>query len=201
MRAVRGSGTAGLRGIPKCRLLSVAGEDRTIPVIRPLLAWRRATLRAIVADVGFVHDPSNDDPAFERVRVRAAMAAHDWLDAGQIARAASHVAEADAALEAMRDWLWSTRCATPECVDDPARETWIDMAALPRELRRRLARDAIEATRRANGITRPAFAADANIESLLDAVGAGKPATHGGVIVSRRGEMWRFREAPPRRSG
>ena len=60
---LRGSGLTGVRGIPARR-----GQ-----VIRPLLAERRATLRAMLdaAGIEYRHDPSNDDPAFLRNRVRA----------------------------------------------------------------------------------------------------------------------------------
>jgi len=59
---LRGSGTAGVSGIPARR-----GN-----VVRPLLAERRSTLRGLLDDAGLPYrmDPSNDDPAFLRNRVR-----------------------------------------------------------------------------------------------------------------------------------
>jgi tRNA(Ile)-lysidine synthase len=63
LRVVRGSGLRGLRGIP-------AGRGR---VIRPLLAERRAVLRAALdgAGIRYVDDPTNADPgAADRNRVR-----------------------------------------------------------------------------------------------------------------------------------
>ena len=59
---MRGSGLAGAAGIP-------ARRGR---IVRPLLAERRATLRALLDGAGIAYrlDPSNDDPAFLRNRVR-----------------------------------------------------------------------------------------------------------------------------------
>jgi tRNA(Ile)-lysidine synthase len=63
LNLVRGSGLAGAAGIP-------ARRGR---VIRPLLGARRATLRALLDGAGLEYrlDPSNEDPAFLRNRVRA----------------------------------------------------------------------------------------------------------------------------------
>jgi tRNA(Ile)-lysidine synthase len=60
---LRGSGLAGGRGIP-------ARRGR---VVRPLLGERRAELRRLLDEAGIAYrdDPSNDDPAFLRNRVRA----------------------------------------------------------------------------------------------------------------------------------
>ena len=210
MRAVRGSGPAGLAGIRRRRehdVMEPLGDgllrESTVVVVRPLLDWSRRELRRIVIDAAmpFVDDPSNRDEQYERVRVRRLLAEQPWLDAAQLARAAAHVGEAHAALEAMCDWLWRERRAVPD--DDPRRpcEVRLDMAGLPRELKRRLARDAI-ALVRAEGGGAGGIGADqvGSIEPLLDAVEAGRAATQGEVLVSRSGDLWHFREAPPRRS-
>jgi tRNA(Ile)-lysidine synthase len=62
LNLLRGSGLAGVRGIP-------AQRGR---IVRPLLGERRATLRALLdeADIAYRLDPSNEDPAFLRNRVR-----------------------------------------------------------------------------------------------------------------------------------
>jgi tRNA(Ile)-lysidine synthase len=62
LNLLRGSGLAGARGIP-------ARRGR---IVRPLLGERRATLRERLdaAGVGYRLDPSNEDPAFLRNRVR-----------------------------------------------------------------------------------------------------------------------------------
>ena len=63
LNLLRGSGLAGARGIP-------ARRGR---IVRPLLAERRATLRALLDEAGIAYrlDPTNADPAFLRNRVRA----------------------------------------------------------------------------------------------------------------------------------
>jgi len=63
MNLLRGSGLTGVRGIP-------ARRGR---IVRPLLAERRATLRSHLdaAGIGYRLDPSNEDPAHLRNRVRA----------------------------------------------------------------------------------------------------------------------------------
>ncbi len=60
---LRGSGLAGIRGIP----------ERRGRVIRPLLGERRETLRQLLQGAGIAYrdDESNEDPAFLRNRVRA----------------------------------------------------------------------------------------------------------------------------------
>ena len=199
MRAVRGSGAAGLSGIRARRRLCVeAGE---LVVVRPLLGWRRAELRALATGAGvpFVDDPGNDDPHYERVRVRRLLAREPWLDAEQLARAARHVGEAQAALDAMGERLWNESRREPGggILDG---EVWLDVADLPREWTRRLTRRALAAVRRERGIVRPAFdPAAAPIEPLLDALDAGASATQAGVWVRPVGTLRHFVAAPPRR--
>jgi len=66
-RIVRGTGLAGLAGIPRCRRLSAATT-----VIRPLLAFRRAELVEYLASLGqpYREDASNDDLGMTRNRIR-----------------------------------------------------------------------------------------------------------------------------------
>jgi tRNA(Ile)-lysidine synthase len=62
LNLLRGSGLAGVRGIPRRR-----GR-----IVRPLLEERRARLRELLdtAAIGYRLDPSNEDPAFLRNRIR-----------------------------------------------------------------------------------------------------------------------------------
>ncbi|RYY46909.1 MAG: tRNA lysidine(34) synthetase TilS [Sphingomonadales bacterium] len=186
MRAARGSGIAGLAGIRARRDLTEDG--RTLALIRPLLTWRRAELREIAAASGrFVEDPSNTDPAYDRVRFRALLAGSPELDAGQLAAAATFAAEAQQALDDVTALLWNNRA---ELTEDGVT---IKLGDLNRELRRRLARRAV-----GHVLARPFDAA--NIEPLLDSFEAGKRATQAGVMMSPRGAFAAFRPAPPRRS-
>ena len=104
MRLNRGSGLAGLAGV-RARG-TIAGTE--VPLLRPLLGWRKAELAALVAEAGIVPaaDPTNTDPAYDRARLRAAMAEADWLDPVAIAASAAHLAESWQALEwyAELDW-------------------------------------------------------------------------------------------------
>ena len=189
MRAGRGSGLAGLAGVRARTVIE------GVAIVRPLLDWRRAELRAIVRrhEVPFVDDPANADPAHDRTRFRHLLDANEWLGAAQIARSAAALADADADTRAMVDWLWTARARVAGMVVD------VEVAELPRELLRRLARRAIGAVRAAAGIEVPAWSDAANIEPLLDSLAAGKRATQAGVLAAPRGVGWRFRPAPARR--
>jgi tRNA(Ile)-lysidine synthase len=190
MRASRGSGLAGLAGI------RARTEINGVAIVRPLLDWRRAELRAIVRRAGadFVDDPANADPRHDRTRFRQLLGREEWLDAPNLAASARHLAEADDDVRAMTDWLWRER------VETEGEECRIAVAGLPRELRRRLVRRAIGYVRQGAAIAAPAWSDAAGIEPLLDALAAGRGATRAGVQAVVRGAEWRFRPAPPRRA-
>lgn len=208
MRAARGSGLSGLASVR-------ARTDEHIPVdadgdatsgapitvryapltlLRPLLGWRRADLRAmaLAGQVPFVDDPSNRADGFDRTRFRRWLESAPWIDPVRIGRSAAHLAEAESDILAISHWLWDTR-ALPSG-DFEAR---FDVADLPRGVRRYLARRAIEHVRLMLGMGAPP---PANVEALLDALDAGKRATQADVMASADGSVWHFREAPPRRS-
>ncbi|PHP66143.1 tRNA lysidine(34) synthetase TilS [Zhengella mangrovi] len=69
MRAGRGAGR-GLAGMAPATLYG-----GRIWFLRPLMAWRRQALRHELADrgLGWLEDPSNADPRYERVRVRGSL--------------------------------------------------------------------------------------------------------------------------------
>ncbi|MEM7498245.1 MAG: tRNA lysidine(34) synthetase TilS [Pseudomonadota bacterium] len=73
MRLARGAGANGLAGIAERRLRR---GPPTLAIVRPLLCHSRAELRAWLRreGLGWIEDPTNLDPAFERVRIRAALA-------------------------------------------------------------------------------------------------------------------------------
>jgi tRNA(Ile)-lysidine synthase len=66
MRMARTASLDSLAGIP------AVGQWGGLPVVRPLLGLRRAALRNYLVGIGqaWIDDPSNDDPQFERVRIR-----------------------------------------------------------------------------------------------------------------------------------
>ena len=211
MRAARGSGVAGLAGIRARQPREVSQpvgssgavfDVWNVDMVRPLLGWRVAELRALATtlDLPFIDDPSNADPHYDRTRFRALLQDAPWLDPQQIAKSAAHAAESDATLREIEAWLWRTRKVVPVGVDDPDFQSWLDIADLPRELKRRMCRSAIDSVRSVNGITRPDFDDSTNVEALLDALEAGKSANQAGILVSVRGSVWRFAEEPPRRA-
>ena len=90
MRLSRGSGVRGLAAMrPAAR---IPGFE--LPLLRPLLGWRRSELEAICAgcEIAPASDPSNVDERFERVRARRSLAALDMLDPRMMARSAAHLA-------------------------------------------------------------------------------------------------------------
>jgi tRNA(Ile)-lysidine synthase len=190
MRAARGSGLAGLAGI-RART-EIAG----VTVLRPLLDWRRAELRAIVrrAEVPFVDDPSNHDDRHDRTRFRRLLGENEWLDPPHLARSAATLAETDADVRSIVAWLWGERAVVTHG------EVRFATEGLPRELLRRLTRRAIGSVRGDAQIGQPEWSDSTNIEPLLDALISGKRCTQAGIVVSPRGDSWRFRVAPARRT-
>ncbi len=110
LRLNRGSGVAGLAGVRSRGLV----PETSLPLLRPLLGFRRAELGGVVAKAGLhaAQDPSNGDDRFDRARLRKALAGADWLDVPALAASAAHLADADAALDwaAQREW---TECVRP----------------------------------------------------------------------------------------
>ena len=108
MRLARGSGLSGLAGVRAAHPFDPGDGGDPFPLLRPLLAWRKHDLEAIVSASGLtpVRDPSNTQNRFDRVRVRKHLAGHGWLDPEALATSAEHLAEAWRAIEwyAEIDW-------------------------------------------------------------------------------------------------
>lgn len=98
MRLARGSGVDGLAG------MAPVVQAEGILWLRPLLAVARADLREALTRAGesWVEDPGNADPAFARVRARAALGPLQalGLSAARLAETAARMRVARAALEA-----------------------------------------------------------------------------------------------------
>lgn len=73
LRRAAGSGPDGLAGMAACV------EDTDFRILRPLLTIRRQILRDWLRGqgMGWIDDPSNDDPRFTRVRLRQALSGED----------------------------------------------------------------------------------------------------------------------------
>jgi len=98
MRLGRGSGVDGLAG------MAPVSETRYVRLLRPLLEVPRARLRATLDAQGqdWIEDPSNEDLAYARVRIRKALPAlaREGLTAARLADTAARLGRARAALEA-----------------------------------------------------------------------------------------------------
>lgn len=105
MRAGKGSGLAGLAGIPEQN--TVAG----VQVVRPLLNISRGELRGYLKrkNIEWVEDPGNAASARGKIRARLK---GNWLNETAIAASTASLARANAALESWADKLMQNVTAT-----------------------------------------------------------------------------------------
>ena len=186
MRLVRGSGVRGLAGMRP--MATVPGSD--VPLLRPLLGWRRAELEQVCAAAGLeaARDPSNDDERFERIRIRRALAETDWLDPPALASSAANLGEAEAAL------AWATEQEWARAVTSGAAEILYRPTDVPREIQRRIVARAVgELATEGDG----ADPRGRELDRLLSVLASGGKSTLRGVLCSG-GETWRFVPAPNR---
>jgi len=105
MRLARGSGLDGLAAMAPLTCMAVPGNagQPGLMIARPLLEVSKARLRATLAQRGiaWIEDPSNQSPAFERTRLRAARAQLEalGLTADMLGLSARRLRRARAALE------------------------------------------------------------------------------------------------------
>lgn len=186
MRLTRGAGATGLSAMrPVTRL------EGDLPLVRPLLGWRRSELEAIVVAAGAaaVHDPSNEDERFERVRIRKALAEAAWLDPAAVAASAAHLSDADAALD------WAAEMEWRRAVFESPGELLYRAADAPAEIRRRIVRRVILslATENAGSELR-----GREIDRVIASLATGRRTTLRGVLCTG-GSEWTFSRAPGRR--
>ena len=171
------------------RVSTVPGSD--IALGRPLLGWRRKELQRVCAEAGIrpAEDPSNEDHRFERVRIRQALADADWLDPEALARSASHLGDAEAALD------WAAREEWARGVEIDGAEIVYRPADAPAEIRRRLIAIAVTrlATEGASNVLR-----GGELDRLTAALESGGTATIRGVLCRAVDNTWRFTVAPRR---
>jgi tRNA(Ile)-lysidine synthase len=183
MRLLRGSGTAGLAGVRATMVFEGA-----LRVCRPLLGWRRSELARIVSACGFAaaQDPSNNDPAYDRSRLRRAMADTGWLDIEAVARSAAALAEAEEALEFAAARAFEDRAA----LSGPT--VTVSPGGLPDEILRRLL------LRCLRHVAPGAAPRGRQVGALSAELRAGGTVTLAGVRCTG-GVIWRFAPEPPRR--
>lgn len=185
MRLNRG---AGLRGLAGMRSRSVTPGDPSLPLLRPLLFWRRAELAAVVSAAGIVaaDDPSNRDQRYERVRVRDALTSAQVFDANGFASSAANLAQADAALDWAAEQLWQ------DVVCDAQGFTWNAPEGVPQALALRVLERVLNGLEVHTG-------RGSDVVRWLEALSAGRVATLAGVKGDARKGRWRFTRVPPHR--
>ncbi|BAK67030.1 tRNA(Ile)-lysidine synthase [Sphingobium sp. SYK-6] len=124
LRLGRGAGVGGLASV----------RARRGTLLRPLLGTRRAALRDFCerAGIPFIDDPSNEDPRFDRVRMRTALEGSTLIDPGGLARSVDALAQADSALG------WMTDTLAAESIAFEAGSATLRRTDLPPEILRRL---------------------------------------------------------------
>jgi tRNA(Ile)-lysidine synthase len=180
------SRSAGIDGLSGMR--SVFREGGVV-FARPLLAIPRQDLRDYLAGqgIGWIDDPSNENPAFTRVRARRALKALRPLGitVGRLAAVADHLDMARSALEA------ATAAAARRLLAERAGAVMLDRTGFlrePMELQRRLALRALRA------LTGPGYPPrEAELNRILFVLVAGGKATLRGTLVSASGDEALFR--------
>ena len=181
MRLNRGSGVAGLAGVRATA--TVPGAE--LPLLRPLLGWRKSELEAVCATKGVnpVRDPSNLDERFDRVRVRKALADADWLDVAALAASAANLADAAEVLE------WAAGREVAERVErDGDMTTYRSPAPFAVQLRVLSSLVALHGNEPREGA----------LARLMRSLEAGQRGTIAGALIERTGEGWRVLKEPPR---
>jgi tRNA(Ile)-lysidine synthase len=200
MRLVRGSGIAGLAAMAR------QSERDGVLLARPFLQVAKSQLIATLdkAKIGFAEDPTNHDTNFTRPRIRAVMPvlAAEGGDIRNLARLASRLARANAAVEVLADGAERYLALRDREAPHPGFDAKA-FAAMPEEIRLRLLLRAIDRI----GHEGPAELG--KVESLLtalDRAGAtkttGRPSlkqTLAGALVSLTGDRICITPAPRRR--
>ncbi|NNC59335.1 MAG: tRNA lysidine(34) synthetase TilS [Erythrobacter sp.] len=184
MRLARGSGLHGLAGIRASTL--VAGPD--IRILRPLLGFRRAELEQVVAEAGIdpVRDPSNENVAFDRIRIRRKLAEFDLVSHEAIAATVANLADAEDAV------AWASRKNQEENLSGDRTEMRYRSGA-PKLIAGLAVMHAVSQVGRTTTLG-PAM-------EVVDRLMRGEQVNLAGVLASIEGEEWVFRPEPPRRGG
>jgi tRNA(Ile)-lysidine synthase len=187
MRLARGSGVDGLAAI------AVVSAREGVRLARPLLGFSKTRLTAYLraASVPFVRDPSNENTAFERVRLRIAMKAlaNAGVSKAALALSATRLGRARAALdEAAERFLDGFLRVSPLAHGEIDREAF---DALPDDI-------ALRVLSRVFGLLggRAEPPRMMRLERLLESLRSGQSeATLGGaLLIARAGRLSFYRE-------
>jgi tRNA(Ile)-lysidine synthase len=182
MRLNRGSGLAGLAGV-RARG-TVPGS--ALPLLRPLLGWRREELARVVKAAGLAaaQDASNENDRFDRVRIRKSLVEVDWLDPASLARSAALLADAEGFVgETIAEmWRVNVRAEGEGFVLTPPASNF---AAT--ELANRLIAELGSTVARSDAA------------ALVARLRRGENASLGGVLARVQGAHWVFCAEPPRK--
>lgn len=151
-RLARGSGLGGLAAMARISPLphfaspSPTHKESCIALVRPLLDIPKARLIATLrdAEIPFVEDPSNSDPRFARVRLRAVMPAlaAEGMTSARIGQLALRLKRANDAIEAAVDALANALApalgASDRRAGEPITIAASDWAKAPAEIRLRV---------------------------------------------------------------
>ncbi len=150
MRLARGSGVAGLSAMAEER--SLGGAFGSVRLLRPLLHISKRDLTALLEDVqqAWLEDPSNEDDAFTRSRLRNMRETFEslGLTAERIVATATRMSEANVVLERAADLFWQQAASVSpygEVIFD--REAFLELDA---DTRRRVLAHALKTVAGAN---------------------------------------------------
>lgn len=184
LRLARGSGVDGLSGMAEAR------RARGVLWVRPLLGLDRAALRSWLTARGtpWLEDPSNEDPRFDRVRVRRALEvlAPLGIDAAGLAVTADRLRDQRRVLDrAMENLAAQARTWTP---DGAALMDIADLAGAERDTVLRLLADTL---RRLSGKDyAPRFSSLVRLHAAI--IAGTKGATLGGCLLRSDGKTVRI---------
>jgi tRNA(Ile)-lysidine synthase len=179
MRLARGSGLDGLSAMAEESIV------QGLRVLRPLLDVERRQLKAFLQAEGqnFFEDPSNANPAFERIRFRQAAKLLQELGLGPraLARSARRLARARRALEQATDEL--ERRAVRHQTEGHAIVDLASFEPAPEDIRLRLLARLLE---RIGGTSGAARLSEIEALGTWISEGSGRARTLGGCRVQRR---------------
>lgn len=194
-RLTRGSGVTGLAGMAA---QSRCGE---IALLRPLLAFPKAALLNFCDAAGHAYflDPSNEDVAYARARLRKLMPAlaRQGLDTGALLRLGARAARADSALEACARAARAGALVESDAAHarfDPAALRQLPLELLLRLLAGEIARLAPLVQLRLDRLERASLSLSAALQS-----GAPLRLTLAGLLLESRPDRVALSPAPPRR--